>query len=109
VCLCHTKSVSKPLSRRAHVILPVEVVADIDKLVGKRGRSAFLTELAQREIKLRRQREALLETAGAWKTEDHPELAQGAAAWVRQIRALDAQRLYDLERRARPVPSHAGA
>jgi hypothetical protein len=92
-------SVSKTLRRRAHVILPVEVVADIDRLVGKRGRSAFLTELAQREIKLRRQREALRETAGAWKTEDHPELAQGAAAWVRQIRALDAPRLDDLERR----------
>ncbi len=97
--LCHTRSVSKTLSRRAHVILPVDVVADIDKLVGKRGRSAFLTELAQREIKLRRQREVLRESAGAWKTEDHPELAHGAAAWVRKIRALDTQRRDDLERR----------
>lgn len=92
-------SVSKNLSRRAHVILPVDVVADIDKLVGKRGRSAFLTELAQREIKLRRQREVLQETAGAWKAEDHPELAQGAAAWVSQIRSLDSQRFEELERR----------
>jgi len=74
-------------------------VADIDKLVGKRGRSAFLTELAQREIKLRRQREALREAAGAWKDEDHPELAQGAAAWVRQIRLLDNRRFDELERR----------
>ncbi len=92
-------SVSKTLSRRAHVILQVELVADIDKLVGKRGRSAFLAELAQREIKLRRQREAPQETAGAWKTEDHPELAQGAATWVRQIRDLDVPRFDDLERR----------
>jgi hypothetical protein len=92
-------SVPKNLTRRAHVILPVDVVSDIDKLVGKRGRSAFLTELAQREIKLRRQREVLSETAGAWKAEDHPELAQGAAAWVRQIRALDTQRFEELERR----------
>ncbi|HXP88766.1 MAG TPA: hypothetical protein VN841_28855 [Bryobacteraceae bacterium] len=89
----------KNLTRRAHVILPVDVVADIDKLVGKRGRSAFLTELAQREIKLRRQREALREAAGSWKDEDHPELAQGAAAWVRQIRALDFERFEELERR----------
>jgi hypothetical protein len=44
-------SVSKNLNRRAHVILPIDVVADTDKLVGKRGRSAFLTELAQREIR----------------------------------------------------------
>ena len=53
----------KNLTKRAHVILPVDLVSDIDKLVGKRGRSAFLTELAQREIKLRRQREVLRETA----------------------------------------------
>jgi hypothetical protein len=75
------------------------VVANIDKLVGKRGRSAFLTELAQREIKLRLQRQALRESAGAWKPEDHPELADGGAAWVRQIRSLDSRRLEELEKR----------
>ena len=99
VWLCHIMSVSKNLNRRAHVILPVDVVADIDKLVGKRGRSAFLTELAQREIKIRHQREILREAAGAWKSEDHPELAQGADAWVRQMRSLDNQRFEELERR----------
>jgi hypothetical protein len=97
VHICHTGSVPKTLSRRAHVVLPIDLVADIDKLVGKRGRSAFLTELAQREIKLRRQRQALLETAGAWKDEDHPELAHGAAAWVREIRSLDSVRFAELE------------
>jgi len=97
--LCHTGSVSKNLTRTAHVALPADVLADIDKLVGKRSRSAFLTELAQREIKIRRQREALREAAGAWKSEDHPELVSGAAAWIRQIRALDDQRFEELERR----------
>ena len=92
-------SVSKTLNKRAHVILPVDVVANIDKLVGKRGRSAFLTELAQREIKLRLQRQALRESAGAWKAEDHPELANGSAAWVRQIRSLDSHRWEELEKR----------
>jgi hypothetical protein len=92
-------SVSKKMNRRAHVILPIEVVADIDKLVGKRGRSAFLTEIARREIKIRRQRDVLRETAGAWKPEDHPELAQGSAAWVQQIRSIDNQRFEELERR----------
>jgi hypothetical protein len=90
--------VQKNVSRRTHVILPVDVVADIDKLVGKRGRSAFLTELAQREIKLRLQREVLAEIAGAWKAEDHPELAGGAEAWVREIRAIDSERFEELER-----------
>jgi hypothetical protein len=81
------------------VVLPVDLIADIDRLVGKRGRSAFLTELAEREIKLRYQREVLRETAGAWKAEDHPELDRGSAAWVQQIRSLDTQRFDDLERR----------
>lgn len=75
------------------------MVADIDKLVGKRGRSAFLTELAQREIRLRHQREVVQEVAGAWKAEDHPELACGAASWVEEIRALDSGRFDDIERR----------
>ena len=89
----------KNANRRAHVILPVDLVADIDKIVGKRGRSAFLTELGQREIKIRRQREVLRETAGAWKSEDHPELAQGAADWVRQVRSLDNHRFEELDLR----------
>ena len=49
-----------------------DVVADIDKLVGKRGRSAFLTEVARDEIQRRRQRNALRKAVGAWKDEDHP-------------------------------------
>jgi hypothetical protein len=91
--------VTKTLNKRAHVVLPIEVVVSIDKLVGKRGRSAFLTELAQREIKLRLQRQALRESAGAWKSEDHPELANGSAAWVQQIRSLDSRRFEELEKR----------
>jgi hypothetical protein len=95
--------VPKTLHRRAHVVLPVDLVADIDKLVGKRGRSAFLTEVARREVMIRRQREALREAAGAWKDEDHPELANGAAVWIRQLRDQDIvrenERLEDLERR----------
>jgi hypothetical protein len=54
--------------------------------------------MSHREIKLLRQREVLRQTLGAWKSEDHPELAQGAARWVREIRARDTQRFEQLER-----------
>jgi hypothetical protein len=90
--------VPKTLHRRAHVVLPVDLVADIDKLVGKRGRSAFLTEVARREVMIRRQREALRDAAGAWKDEDHPELKDGAEAWVRKIRAESEARFQEIER-----------
>lgn len=92
IILCHTFSVDKNLNRRAHVILPVDVVAEIDKLVGKRGRSAFLTEVAREEIQRRQQRIALLAATGAWKDEDHPEMKDGSAAWVRQMRTESEKR-----------------
>jgi hypothetical protein len=81
------------------VILPVEVVADIDKLVGKRGRSAFITEVARDEILRRKQRNALRKSAGVWKDKDHPELKQGSAAWVKRIRADSEERFRQVGRR----------
>ena len=97
VWLCHTISVSKNLNRRAHVILPIDVVADIDKLVGKRGRSAFLTEVARDEIQRRQQRNALHAAKGAWRDEDHPELKDGATAWVNQMRSEAEIRFQEIE------------
>jgi hypothetical protein len=46
----YTRNVPMTLLRRVHVVLPVDLIADIGKLVGKRGRSAFLTEVARREV-----------------------------------------------------------
>jgi metal-responsive CopG/Arc/MetJ family transcriptional regulator len=95
--------VPKNLSRRAHVILPIDVVTEIDKLVGKRGRSAFIAEVARDEIQRRQQRNALRAAKGAWKDEDHPELKDGAAAWVSQIRSESEKRFQQIEQhRDRP-------
>ena len=60
-------------------------------------RSAFITELARRELRRREQQEALRAAAGAWKDKDHPELAEGSAAWVRQIRAEAEERFRRIE------------
>ena len=62
---CHIGSVTKPLTKRAHV----------------------LAEVVREEIQRRRQREALRAAAGSWKDKDHPELKGGSAAWVRKMRA----------------------
>ena len=99
--ICHTVSVSINVSKRAHVILPIELVADIDRLVGKRGRSAFLAEVARDEIMRRQQRLALQASAGAWKDEDHPELKGGSAAWVRQMRSESERRFEQIQQQHR--------
>ena len=74
-------------TRRAHVILPDDLVTEIDKIVGSRGRSAFLAELARREIKRRRLLAVFDREEPVWKDEDHPELKDGAVEWVRKLRA----------------------
>jgi hypothetical protein len=76
---------------------PAEVIAEIDKIVSEEKRTAFLVELAKREIKLNRQRNALRAVKGTWKAEDHPELAQGAARWVRSIRQESLKRFEKIE------------
>ena len=40
----------------------------------------------------RRQRKALWETAGILKAEDHPELKDGAAVWIHELREADKAR-----------------
>jgi hypothetical protein len=74
--------------QRTHVILPQALVAEIDALVGERKRSAFLSEVAAREVRRRRLLEILNRDAPAWNPADHPDIeeAGGAAAWVRKLR-----------------------
>jgi hypothetical protein len=74
---------------RTHVILPSEVVREIDALVGKRGRSAFLTEVARQEVNRRKLLGILDRPGPIWKPEHHPELKHGAAAWVSKMRRRD--------------------
>lgn len=58
----------------------------IDRLVGKGGRSEFLTQAAEKELRRLQQIKGLEGAAGAWKDKNHPELRGGAAQWVRKPR-----------------------
>ena len=73
---------------RTHVVLPETLVAEIDGLVGQRRRSAFLAEVATREVRRRRLLAILAKDAPAWNPADQPDIekAGGAAAWVRKMR-----------------------
>jgi hypothetical protein len=73
-------------SKRAHILLPYELVKEIDSIVGPRGRSAFLVETAREAVRRRKLLRFLESEIPAWKDADHPEMAVGAAAWVRGLR-----------------------
>ena len=79
-------------TKRTHIVIPQQLVAEIDTLVGKRSRSTFLTQAAEKELMRLRQINALEGAAGAWKDKDHPELKQGAAKWVKKLRREYDQR-----------------
>ena len=91
-------------TKRTHVVIPERVVKEIDSLVGHRQRSSFITQAAERELLRLRQHEALLSTAGAWEDKDHPELKNGSAQWVRDIRRESESR-FKRNQRARPARS----
>lgn len=82
--------------RRAHIVLPEELIDEIDRTVGRRGRSRFIARAAATELRRLRQLKALEKGAGAWKERDHPELRGGAARWVARLRQQG-------ERRVRPA------
>lgn len=76
--------------KRTHVLLPADLLAAIDRRVGARQRSAFLTEAARHELRRRSQVESLRKYAGFLKDVDIPgwETPEAAAEWVHQQRRI---------------------
>jgi len=73
-------------THRAHILLPEDLLREIDAMVGQRGRSAFLVETARQEVRRRKLLSFLESEEPAWRDEAHPELNGGADLWVRQMR-----------------------
>jgi hypothetical protein len=87
---------------RTHIVIPAELAKDIDELAGPRGRSAFLVEAAQNEVRRQKLLAFLDRDQPAWREEDHPEIAaHGAAAWVHNLRRERSARQEQLEELAR--------
>ena len=83
-------------TKRTHIVIPAQLVARIDTIVGKRGRIKFLMQAAEKELMRLRQIEALEAAAGSWKDKNHPELKHGAARWVDKLRRQDEKRFQEV-------------
>jgi metal-responsive CopG/Arc/MetJ family transcriptional regulator len=80
------------LVKRTHIVIPQDLVSEIDAVVGKRGRSQFLTAAARKELRRLKTLGALEQAAGAWSDKDHPELKAGASKWISLLRQDDEKR-----------------
>ena len=86
---------------RTLVQFPPDLVAEIDKIVGARGRSAFLIDLAKREIKRQRLLKVFENREPIWKDTDHPEMGGDSDNWIRQMRAESEARFQNLQSHGR--------
>ncbi len=78
-------------SRRAHIVMPVELVEKIDAQVGPRKRSQFVQEAVEEKLRRQRLHASLAEMAGSLTNVDIPgwETPEAAAEWVRALRRGD--------------------
>ncbi len=74
---------------------------EIDSIVGPRGRSAFLVETAREAVRRKKLLRFLESDTPAWKDADHPDLARGAAACVRELRQESERKRTRKQRRAK--------
>ncbi len=76
---------------RTHVMLPEELVKELDQVVEKRKRSAFVEEAVRAKLLNERQKQLLKETAGDLGDAGPPEWStpEGTSAWVRALRDQD--------------------
>ena len=73
-------------SGSAQIVLPADLLQEIDELVGIGARTEFITDLARREVHRLRLLQFLGEKPPGWDLDKHPELKDGAAQWVESIR-----------------------
>lgn len=72
---------------RTNLLLPKELVDEVDRFAGPRGRSRYVAEALEARLARDRRWEAFHEAAGAWK--DHPlfPTSEAVQEWVRAGRA----------------------
>lgn len=83
-------------TERINVTLPRDLLDEIDRVAGTRRRSAFLAEAAREKLARLRFDQAAAHAFGAWRDEDHPELATDA-----DVRRFLEQVRYSTNRRVR--------
>jgi Arc/MetJ family transcription regulator len=77
------------MSRRTNLLLPEELVAEVDRIAGPRGRSRYVSDAVQAQLRRDRLREVVEQTAGSLAPEDYPQWStpERVVAWVRARRA----------------------
>lgn len=71
---------------RATITIPSHLLAEVDRLAGSGGRSAFIADAVAERVKRERLRQVLDETRGALRDSPSWGTAEEAYRWVRSLR-----------------------
>jgi predicted transcriptional regulator len=73
---------------RTHIVISRDIVDEVDRLVGTRHRSAFVSEAVAEKLARERLRRAARKLGGSLADKDIPgwESTESAAKWVRSLR-----------------------
>ena len=62
------------MKTKAHLVLPREILEEVDQIAGKRKRSLFIAQATREKLQRERFLRTLEETRGAWNDKNHPGL-----------------------------------
>jgi metal-responsive CopG/Arc/MetJ family transcriptional regulator len=73
---------------RTNLLLPKDLVAEVDRHAGRRGRSRYVADALRERLRRDRLQDAVRSTAGVLSAEDYPHWATSelVQAWVRERR-----------------------
>ncbi|HID53629.1 MAG TPA: CopG family transcriptional regulator [Anaerolineae bacterium] len=77
------------VQRKVTVTLPEKLLARLDARIPSRQRSQFIAEAVENQLAIEEQLNALEESAGAWRDENHPDMLtdEDIDAWLRNLRS----------------------
>ena len=83
------------MKTKAHLVIPHDLLEEVDQIAGKRKRSLFIAEATREKLQRERFLKTLEETQGAWSDKNHPELKTGRdmEQFVRDTRQSYRKRL----------------
>ncbi len=78
------------IRERLNLYLTKPLADELRRVIPARERTRFVEEVLARELRRRKLKDTLEKSYGAWKDEDHPELATGEDIdrWIEEQRKL---------------------
>ena len=83
------------MKTKAHLVIPHDILEEVDQIAGKRKRSLFIAEATREKLQRERFLKILDETQGAWSDKNHTDLktARDMEQFIRDKRKSYQKRL----------------